>query len=178
MSIILQSSSGGSVTINEPATASNFTQTLPAATGTVMVSGNQPAFSAWQSTSQTLPTTTATKLQFQTEEFDTANCFDNATNFRFTPNVAGYYQVNACFNVASIYTTGYCAIYKNGTSYKLGNQNFGSGAGLTSGWSVSCVVYLNGTTDYIEAYAAVTNGQALANSSSVTYFQAAMIRSA
>jgi hypothetical protein len=35
MSIVLQSSSGGSVTINEPATASNFTQTLPTTNGTL-----------------------------------------------------------------------------------------------------------------------------------------------
>ena len=47
MSIVLQSSGGGSVTIQEPATASNFTATLPAATGDVMVSGNMPAFSAY-----------------------------------------------------------------------------------------------------------------------------------
>jgi hypothetical protein len=39
MSIVLQSSGGGSVTINEPTTASNFTQTLPAGTGTVAVQG-------------------------------------------------------------------------------------------------------------------------------------------
>jgi hypothetical protein len=37
MSIVLQSSGGGSVTINEPATASNFTQTLPAVTGNVVI---------------------------------------------------------------------------------------------------------------------------------------------
>ena len=43
MSIVLQSTSGGSVTINEPTTASNFTQTLPAVAGTFAVadgSGN------------------------------------------------------------------------------------------------------------------------------------------
>ena len=43
MSLVLQSSGGGQITIQEPATASNFTQTLPAATGTVAVadgSGN------------------------------------------------------------------------------------------------------------------------------------------
>jgi hypothetical protein len=34
MSLVLQSSGGGSVTIAEPTTASNFTQTLPAADGT------------------------------------------------------------------------------------------------------------------------------------------------
>jgi hypothetical protein len=39
MSVILQSSGGGQITIQEPTTASNFTQTLPAATGTVVVTG-------------------------------------------------------------------------------------------------------------------------------------------
>jgi hypothetical protein len=37
MSIVLQSTSGGSVTINEPTTASNFTLSLPAATGTSVI---------------------------------------------------------------------------------------------------------------------------------------------
>jgi uncharacterized protein (AIM24 family) len=37
MSLVLQSSGGGSVTIAEPTTASNFTQTLPAADGTVAI---------------------------------------------------------------------------------------------------------------------------------------------
>ena len=36
MSIVLQSTGGGSVTINEPTTASNFTQTLPASDGTIL----------------------------------------------------------------------------------------------------------------------------------------------
>jgi hypothetical protein len=43
MSLVLQSSGGGSVTLAEPTTASNFTQTLPAADGTVAIadgSGN------------------------------------------------------------------------------------------------------------------------------------------
>jgi hypothetical protein len=38
MSLVLQSSGGGQITIQEPNTASNFTQTLPAATGTVTLS--------------------------------------------------------------------------------------------------------------------------------------------
>ena len=46
MSIVLQSSGGGSVTINEPTTASNFTQTLPAGTGSVVVSGINSAITA------------------------------------------------------------------------------------------------------------------------------------
>jgi hypothetical protein len=43
MSLVLQSSSGGQITIQEPATASNFTQTLPAATGEVVVTGANSA---------------------------------------------------------------------------------------------------------------------------------------
>jgi hypothetical protein len=43
MSIILNSSGGGSITLNEPTTASNFTQTLPAVTGTLVVSGTTPS---------------------------------------------------------------------------------------------------------------------------------------
>jgi hypothetical protein len=39
MSLVLQSSGGGSVTIAEPTTASNFTQNLPAGTGTTVVNG-------------------------------------------------------------------------------------------------------------------------------------------
>jgi hypothetical protein len=37
MSIVLQSSGGGQITVNEPVTASNFTQNLPAAAGTVVL---------------------------------------------------------------------------------------------------------------------------------------------
>jgi hypothetical protein len=46
MSIILNSSGGGSVTINEPSTASNFTQTLPAGTGSIVVSGINSSITA------------------------------------------------------------------------------------------------------------------------------------
>ena len=40
MSLVLQSSGGGQITIQEPATASNFTQTLPASTGTILTTGS------------------------------------------------------------------------------------------------------------------------------------------
>ena len=63
MSIILQSSGGGSITVQEPATASNFTQTLPAVSGTIITTGNRPAGSVLQvvsTTSTTLFSSTAT----------------------------------------------------------------------------------------------------------------------
>jgi len=173
MSLVLQSSGGGQITIQEPATASNFTQTLPAATGEVMVSGNQPAFSAYQSTNQTLSTSTATKIQFQTEEFDTNNAFDNATNYRFTPQVAGYYQTSGAVTVNSTNCTITPYIYKNGSIFKIGSQPSNSGVA-----SMSTLVYLNGSTDYIEFWVSLSVGQQLAATEFYTYFQAALVRTA
>jgi hypothetical protein len=174
MSLVLQSTGGGSVTINEPTTASNFTVTLPAADGVTMVSGNMPAFSAYQSSAQTLSSNTYTKLQFQTEEFDTNNNFDSTTNYRFTPTVAGYYQVNVGTSVGATPSSIYVTIYKNGNVYK-GNY---LGVAGSIGANLSALVYLNGTTDYIEGYALFGTGQAVATDTNFTYFQATMVRAA
>ena len=141
--------------------------------------GVAPAFSAYQSTAQTLSASTTTKIQFQTEEFDTANCFDSTTNYRFTPTVAGYYQVNSfiyCGNVTGQFSL---FLYKNGGNYKrlqIGPANAG-GASAGGG----AIVYLNGTTDYIEIY----GNQGSATSQTITfalsdlvYFQACLVRGA
>ena len=57
-----------------------------------------PAFSAWQNGNNNISNQTSTKVTLNNKEFDTANCFDATTNYRFTPNVAGYYQINSCIN--------------------------------------------------------------------------------
>jgi hypothetical protein len=147
MSIVLQSSGGGSVTIAEPATASNFTQTLPASDGTVMVSGNMPAFSAYATSNQSISSATFTKITLDTEVFDTNSNFASS---RFTPTVAGYYQVNGNMRCGgTVKTVSVVAIYKNGSVYGYGNQINGTGAVQLV---VSEVVYLNGSTDYVELY--------------------------
>jgi hypothetical protein len=179
MSLVLQSSGGGSVTIAEPTTASDFTQTLPAADGVTMVSGNMPAFSAFQSVAQTgVSNTTFTKVTFTSEEFDTNNNFASST---FTPTVAGYYQVNACVTIESaVNNTGILsAIYKNGSLYKMGSVSQGNGSANPQG-ATSVLVYLNGSTDYVEVYLYGTAGGSFSTSaaSTSTYFQAVMVRAA
>ena len=62
MSVILQSSGGGQITIQEPATASNFTITLPATTGTMALTSVVPAFSAYPTANQTYSANVATKV--------------------------------------------------------------------------------------------------------------------
>ncbi len=111
-----------------------------------------PAFSAYQSPAQTLSSGVVTKIQLQVEEWDTANCFDNVTNFRFTPNVAGYYQINGGIQVNNTVTVISVFLYKNGSLYKfLATSN----TATLSGAYGSSLVYLNGTTDYVELYASV-----------------------
>jgi hypothetical protein len=94
-------------------------------------SGYGPAFSAYQSVAQTIPVSIATKMQFQTKEFDTASAFDSTTNYRFQPTVAGYYQINGAANFsAGTSNTVIVFIYKNGAEAKRGTQ---SGAASSSG---------------------------------------------
>lgn len=110
---------------------------------------NAPAFSVYQSSAQTaFNASTWTKLRFQTEEFDIGGCFDNVTNFRFIPTTAGYYQINATWthaNASAVRTI--ISLYKNGVPYFQGNDSTGFSA------HVSGLIYFNGTTDYVEAWA-------------------------
>ena len=169
MSIVLQSSGGGSVTVSEPSTASNFTQTLPAATGTVMVSGNMPTFSAYNS-SQSITANTATKLQCNTEQWDTNSNYDSSTNYRFTPTIAGYYSIFAQVQAVSANATANISIYKNGSSWIRLQASFPSSVDTVSG---TALVYFNGSTDYVEAYTAWN-----ANNTVSSIFQGYMVRTA
>ena len=177
-------SGSGSVTIASPNTNSAFTVTLPAATGDVMVSGNMPAFSAYSNATQTISNITYTKISLQVEEFDTASAFDSTTNYRFTPLVAGYYQINGGiqFN-ATICRSGIALIYKNGSSYKQGT--YMPQATTTDAANqapiVSSLVYLNGSTDYVELYgwSQTLSGTITTTSGSInTWFNGSLVRSA
>ena len=138
--------------------------------------GVAPAFSAYQSSAQTLSGATLTKIQFQTEEWDTNNNFDSTTNYRFTPTVAGYYQVQGKIQPSASYTAGIVAIYKNGAVYKYGSYN-ANATGVAQP-SMSCLVYCNGSTDYVEFYASVTTGQILDATAPMTWFQGCLVRGA
>jgi hypothetical protein len=192
MSIVLVGSTSGSITLQEPAVAGTTTISLPATsgtalvaptaltvpntTGTVMVSGNMPAFSAYQSSGQSANSGTFTKIQLQTEEFDTASAFDSTTNYRFTPQVAGYYQVSASIQFSFSSGQNLITIYKNGSRFKDGSFGTGGTDGTTS--VVSALINLNGSTDYIEVYCYQNTGTAktTVNGANNTYFQAVMVR--
>jgi len=145
--------------------------TVPSVTGTAMVSGNMPAFSAFGNVSYSITTGVDTKVRFETERFDTANCFDSTTNYRFTPNVAGYYQINYIgrFQAASP-SIAYLMLFKNGSSYIVGNQIMGISSGSNFDLPASELVSMNGTTDYLEVYINVGGTSILVNDNPTTTF--------
>ena len=177
----------GTLTLSAPNTNSDRTLTLPDNSGTLLsnastFAGTGPAFSAYSNATTTLTSAnTAYKIPFQIAEFDTASCYDNATNYRFTPNVAGYYQVTAilgCGAVASNYFQS--VVFKNGSRFTdLINFPTSASAGPVLGGGT--LMYMNGTTDYIEIYAQSSAAGAVVYGSNVgarTMFQAFLARAA
>ena len=122
------------------------------------VAGNGPAFSATLSGNQTLAFNTLTRLPFNTETYDTNNCYDPTTNYRFTPNVAGYYSINSNVKFNGTFTRQYyfdVRIFKNGSLFNqaLAGVSIAMGNGQDFNVCPSALVYMNGTTDYVEIYA-------------------------
>lgn len=118
------------------------------------VAGTGPAFEAYLQNPQTVTTNTLTKIQLDIKVFDTTNAFDNITNYRFQPSIAGYYQINTRMRGDATTSLGNfsLSIYKNGTQYERVCEAVQGSATTISG---SCLVYLNGTTDYIEFFGTV-----------------------
>jgi len=147
------------------------TGAITATGGFVVGATAAPAFSAYNSNNQSIADSTTTKIQFNTEFFDTNSNFDNATNYRFTPTVAGYYSISAIASLSTLANTGgtNACIYKNGSLYIQGAA-VGT-ANMYPTASVSSIIYFNGSTDYVELY--VFNGTGGAsNLMSVSYLTA------
>jgi hypothetical protein len=166
----------GTMTLAGPSTNSNQTITIPDATGTMMLNG--PSFSILGTAGVSFSSATATKVPYgSSTQWDTASCYSTA-NHRFTPNVSGYYQVNAnaAFDATSG-TVGLCWVYKNGTLFKRGNQiSLTVGTFGTLEPTVSAIVYCNGTTDYLEIYAYCSGTSPTFNGD--RWFDATLIRGA
>jgi hypothetical protein len=126
--------------------------------GSILQQRVRPAFQATRLIQQSVTSGVLTKVLFNTEAFDTNNCYD-ATLARFTPNVAGYYFINAAINAfdnsgGAAFALQIC-IYKNGNPYVCSRTSYADNSASTI--SVSNIVPVNGTTDFIEIYAQLNN---------------------
>lgn len=113
-----------------------------------------------------------------TETFDQDGWFNSPSGHRYTPQIAGYYQffANLWMSATGNITTHQAYFYKNGVTTNQGAlMSDASGSGKIV--SISAVIYLNGTTDYVELFAAITgtSPQILAAG---TYFSGSLLKAA
>ena len=114
-----------------------------------------PAFSAYLSSDQSISSGVYTKVACDTEDFDTTSDYDT-TNYRYTPSVAGYYQVNGSVRSNTTSQTLFIgAYYKNGSGYRIGFVSRDA-TSATNTLNMSDLIYMNGSTDYLEFYAYIS----------------------
>jgi hypothetical protein len=134
-----------------------------------------PAFSAYVSSNQSLAHNTFTKITYDIEHFDTNSNYDNATNYRFTPTVAGYYQFNIRAELSTDYVGDvYVALFKNGSRiHVVGSRQDQENQGVGG----SALVYANGSTDYFEGYMFHTIGSSVntSNYAQGSHFQGFLV---
>jgi len=142
---ITTSSGSGSITIPSGVTLKN----------------NTPAFMAYQSSgSVTISSSTETKVQFDTEVFDTDNTFDNSTNYRWTPGVAGKYWMSAqvlCLAGTDNLTEAEFYIKKNGSTRTKSSFNFTNNRASVASPIISITDEVDLTTDYYEIYVSIND---------------------
>jgi len=148
--------SGTTLTIG----TSGDTVTVPSGVTVAGGLSNTPAFEAYLGASQTFSDAATVKVNFNTEIFDSNSCYDNSTNYRFTPTVAGKYFVystlqmdgrsNSNLNIIQI------LIYKNGSVYKENQSYFISNYLRQQSVATNAIIDMNGSSDYVEIYAYIS----------------------
>jgi len=126
-----------------------------------------PTFRAYSNEDQSISANTQTKKLYQVEDWDTASCFASS---RFTPNVGGYYIMTA-----TQYNPDAGTLSMN--FYKNGANNSNGPSGGTPGFRAqnTTIMYLNGTTDYVEVYFSSSQTSVYSGSTS-SYFTAVGVR--
>ena len=159
----------------------------PNGTGNVVVSavltanagsiGMGPAFFAHPASAQSVSQATFTKIALGTEVYDTDSKF---ASDKFTPTIAGYYQINASVTFANATFTQAGAILqirRNGSNYAGFNSVVG-GFESRHGINGSALVYLD-SDDYVEMWIYNTSSAVtIAHDTGETHFSGGMVRRA
>ena len=135
----------------------------------VPVSAPTPAFKAFRSGAdgdgtQAVSSNALTKIQFDEVAYDIGGYFDPTTNYRYTPLIAGYYHFVLSGQIGNLVDADdyIVRLVKNGdVTTENGGLESQTRIHLTSLTNddlfattvpTTTVVYMNGTTDYIEGY--------------------------
>ena len=152
----ISAATGSTVTIPSGTTldiASGATIDATGATATGFAVSNDCVL-VKRSTDQTATANTVTKVQFDSEIYDSNNWFDSSTNYRFQPDVAGNYLCHTNIAISSFnYDNLNIAImfYKNGSEF-LGTSGSAGYFPTEFFMNYSGIINLNGSSDYVEVY--------------------------
>jgi len=117
-------------------------------------------FYAWQTANQSIADATTTLLTINSEDWDIGSCFNTGT-YRHTPNVEGIYCYLANVRIPSlgdaVYLNSY--FYRNGLMHRRG-FSFKPGASGYYQAPISALVYMNGSTDYLDLRVYHSHGSA------------------
>lgn len=100
-------------------------------------------------TTQAISATTATKVQFNVEDYDYGNTFDSVTNFRFTPPAnqsVGVYKVYSAVYLSGT-SIGRLMLYKNGVEYQRLDEYTSANIMLSGSTELLLAI-----TDYLEIF--------------------------
>lgn len=136
---------------------------------------NIPVFRAYAAT-QASATTSDVVIRYNTVDFEnngtSTNWFDT-TNFRYTPQRAGYYFIDATVTITMTGTTGFTIttkLRKNGTAVQTFGQLINFASGFTQTLRMSTIVFLNGSTDYVDATHSTNSGTSNYTAASASTF--------
>jgi len=116
---------------------------------------------AYRKAAQSIDADVRTKVAIDTISFDTEGVVDIA-NSRIIPTLPGYYVVMGNVRAIAVPDGEWVSanIYKNGELVAYGTIDNQGAAGYSSS-SASDLIYMNGTTDYLELYATNNHSSAL-----------------
>ena len=149
--------SGSSISIGESGDTINLAGSAYAVAG-----ANTPSFLVTISGTQSISNSTYTKVQFNSEVYDTDNTFDSSTNYRFTPAVAGKYQLSFGTLLTSMENDEklQLQIRKNGSelAYDPQQRFYSTNSGGETVTGQTNLVVESDTDDYFEAWIFHTEG--------------------
>jgi hypothetical protein len=141
---------------------------------------NVPVFMAYRDVStQSLTSATNNKIQLNAVEYDTETWFDSTTNYRYTPQIAGYYQFSSLIYVSGTgLTTGTSRIFKN-NAISIDGHFLSTNSASFLYLIAAGMIYMNGSTDYVELFGyAVGTTPVAQNGVARTWFQGFLVRAA
>lgn len=171
----------GTVFVDNLEPQSGTTLTLGASGDTVNLGSggtvtNTPFFHVYLGSDQSVSSGATHKVAFDTEVYDSNNNYDNSTNYRYTPTVAGkyvfytgvvYYADSAGMNFNKV------SIRLNGSTIGAGESDLRSNPGRQMTSFAQVIQEMNGSTDYVEVYSFVqsaTGTSHFESESRMTYF--------